>query len=176
VTPRRTPRPVHEGPRYWSVELESGVHRFRFPSFAAALNLVEEWNKLHAACPEHVVLEDTGWLYHMSPLMAAYAGLCWFHEDVDLSTPAPDARDPSALYGYGAAIVEEFQDRGYTLMEIRQLHAACQEAIWAKLGIVSKAEAKAAFTDGGEESTAPPPASPTPPEQGASTTSQPSAA
>lgn len=101
---RTEPRKLPDKPHYWTYTDEvAGEHWFRIPFQLTVVKLMREAVKGVDGVSDEDKAERS------MNYSCAMIGRCWFHRDLDLETPLSDD-----LQAYGAAVLEELHEYGYS--------------------------------------------------------------
>jgi hypothetical protein len=153
VKARTTPRPVPTGGRYW---LHADALWLRFPSYheAHALRLMTARYARPAAENEFNQAE----ILERLPMFAATIGWCWWDLATDLDTPRPvgapgHAPEVDAILAFGAGVLDEFQDAGWSILDIVRVYTTTVTGINERLAITSEAQARSVFSQPPKDST-----------------------
>lgn len=150
----RPQRTIPEGNAlYYVVETTRGPHDFRVPFGlwgTRLLDLLRQHDLLSLVAEEALArLDDAaiGWY-----IGGAAIGLSWWHRDLDLDVPARGPTTRAAeLLDYGAAILDELHEAGYTMLDIAALYSTTLARAVAPLVPQAQVEERMGFSEGCEE-------------------------
>lgn len=136
---RAKPRVVDEdSPRYFQVELpDKGNHHMRFPTYSLA-------SRLQAWVIERQYPESAGGPLYSGAMIGAF----WWHRSKDLESLLSRRADHDEIDEWAESVLDELQDDGYTLADIKALATECdlKLADWTRSLLKSKDEADFSYS------------------------------
>lgn len=141
------PLPAATGPRYWSVDVDGkGPHAFRFPLYDVAARLRAAFASVGETEAEP---GSPKWCMERVRPICAQIGACWWHptQALDATLPgAPHKWTDAQILDYGAAVADELQEAGYTLIDMLHLFNPTSRECARRLDMLAMVQERADFS------------------------------